>query len=103
MIKRKLSKLFKFLFLDVVIDMMIFLVVFAYSLSHRGHGFHHIAGLIVALVGLGFRILSRIHLGDSFSVKSEAKKLVTSGMYSKIRNPIYIFSLLAFTGVIRSL
>jgi protein-S-isoprenylcysteine O-methyltransferase Ste14 len=29
--------------------------------------------------------------------------LVTSGMYSKIRNPIYIFSLLAFTGVIRSL
>jgi protein-S-isoprenylcysteine O-methyltransferase Ste14 len=34
---------------------------------------------------------ARIQLGASFSVAAKAKHLVTSGVYSKIRNPIYVF------------
>lgn len=35
---------------------------------------------------------ARIQLGRSFSVAPKATALVTRGIYSKIRNPIYVFS-----------
>lgn len=34
---------------------------------------------------------ARIQLGTSFSVAAKAKHLVTGGLYSRIRNPIYVF------------
>ncbi len=34
---------------------------------------------------------ARIQLGTSFSLAAKAKHLVTGGLYSKIRNPIYVF------------
>jgi len=102
-IKKKVYQSVNFFFLDITIDVIIFFVVFWYSLLHRTKNFHHIFGTTIALISLGLRILSRIHLGESFSVKSEAKILVTKGVYARIRNPIYTFSLLAFTGVLISL
>ena len=36
-------------------------------------------------------VLARIQLGASFSVAPKARALVTSGLYSRIRNPIYVF------------
>src|SRR5260370_28794723 len=47
-------------------------------------------GLLVALIGLTGVILSRYTLGRSFSIAPKATALVTSGIYSRIRNPIYI-------------
>jgi protein-S-isoprenylcysteine O-methyltransferase Ste14 len=38
-------------------------------------------------------------LGKSFTVTAQARKLVTTGLYSKIRNPIYFFGGVAFLGV----
>jgi protein-S-isoprenylcysteine O-methyltransferase Ste14 len=35
--------------------------------------------------------IARIQLGQSFSVAAKAQRLVTSGLYSRIRNPIYVF------------
>ena len=35
--------------------------------------------------------IARFQLGASFAVKAEARQLVTRGLYSKIRNPIYVF------------
>jgi len=54
------------------------------------------------LVGLGiiFIAIARVQLGHSFSIRPEAHKLVTTGLYSKIRNPIYVFGMLLVTGVI---
>jgi protein-S-isoprenylcysteine O-methyltransferase Ste14 len=43
--------------------------------------------------------LSRYQLGKSFSVSPQAKALVTHGIYSRIRNPIYIFSALMAVGI----
>jgi protein-S-isoprenylcysteine O-methyltransferase Ste14 len=43
--------------------------------------------------------ISRIQLGDSFSVSPQAKQLVTrGGLYSRIRNPIYVFGTIVFAG-----
>jgi protein-S-isoprenylcysteine O-methyltransferase Ste14 len=52
------------------------------------------------LVGTVFVLLARLQLGSSFSILPRAKKLVTRGLYSKIRNPIYIFGTIAIVGML---
>lgn len=62
-----------------------------------------VIGTVLAVVGFGFIGVARYQLGTSFSVKPEAHKLVTTGLYSKIRNPIYVFGMVAIAGVIVAL
>lgn len=50
-----------------------------------------IAGAIVAVIAYILVITARIQLGRSFSVRPEAKELVTHGLYSRLRHPMYIF------------
>jgi len=45
-------------------------------------------------------ILSRYTLGRSFSVAPKATALVTSGIYSRIRNPIYISGEIFMVGLV---
>src|SRR5690349_7384451 len=59
-----------------------------------------IAGAAIALPALALWFTSRFQLGESFSVTAQARHLVTTGVYSKVRNPIYVFGLLFITGVI---
>jgi len=48
-------------------------------------------------------LIARWQLGDAFSVGPEARKLVTRGLYSRIRHPIYVFGSLAFLFVVLAL
>jgi protein-S-isoprenylcysteine O-methyltransferase Ste14 len=48
-------------------------------------------------------VLARWQLGDAFSVAPEARRLVTGGLYSKIKHPIYVFGTLAFLFVVLAL
>ncbi len=57
-------------------------------------------GTGLAVVGVSFIALARYQLGKSFSVRPEAHQLVTRGLYSKIRNPIYGFGTILIAGVI---
>ncbi len=57
-------------------------------------------GTVLAAVGISFIGLARYQLGKSFSIRPEAHELVTTGLYSKIRNPIYVFGTVLITGVI---
>jgi protein-S-isoprenylcysteine O-methyltransferase Ste14 len=57
-------------------------------------------GLGLSLFGLAGVILARYTLGRSFSVRAKATELVTTGLYSRVRNPIYIFGVIFFVGVI---
>jgi protein-S-isoprenylcysteine O-methyltransferase Ste14 len=57
-----------------------------------------IAGIGLGLPCLLLLALARIQLGRAFSVQAKASTLVTSGLYSRIRNPIYIFGGLAIGG-----
>ena len=51
-----------------------------------------IAGIAIALVGLVFLVITHINLGASFAFGAQPKgPLVTHGIYSKIRNPMYVF------------
>jgi protein-S-isoprenylcysteine O-methyltransferase Ste14 len=57
-------------------------------------------GTVLVVVGLSFIGVARYQLGRSFSIKPEAHALVTTGLYSKIRNPIYVFGMVMITGLI---
>jgi protein-S-isoprenylcysteine O-methyltransferase Ste14 len=59
-----------------------------------------IAGACVLLVGFVFWTVARFQLGASLTVSARAKKLVTRGLYSKIRNPIYVFGSCVIAGII---
>ena len=56
-------------------------------------------GMSIATIGFAFWMWARYQLGKSFTVTAQARKLVTTGFYSKIRNPIYFFGGVAFLGV----
>jgi protein-S-isoprenylcysteine O-methyltransferase Ste14 len=57
-------------------------------------------GLLLALIGLAGVILSRYTLGRSFSIAPKATALVTGGIYSRIRNPIYVSGMFFVAGVV---
>jgi protein-S-isoprenylcysteine O-methyltransferase Ste14 len=57
-------------------------------------------GTVLVAVGISFIAIARYQLGRSFSVQAEAHKLVTTGLYSKIRNPIYVFGIVMIAGMI---
>jgi protein-S-isoprenylcysteine O-methyltransferase Ste14 len=57
-------------------------------------------GASFVVVGLALVFTARFQLGRAFSVTPQARILVTHGLYSKIRNPIYVFSTLVILGLI---
>ena len=57
-------------------------------------------GTGMLVVGTVFVLLARMQLGGSFSILPRAKKLVTRGLYSRIRNPIYTFGTVAIAGML---
>jgi protein-S-isoprenylcysteine O-methyltransferase Ste14 len=59
-----------------------------------------IVGGVLAAVGWMGLVAARLQLGASFSVRAKARKLVTTGIYSKIRNPIYVFSWIFLLGLL---
>jgi protein-S-isoprenylcysteine O-methyltransferase Ste14 len=59
------------------------------------------AGLMV--LGIAGVIVARYQLGRSFSMRPKAQQLVTHGIYSKIRNPIYVFGTIALAGLVLTL
>ena len=61
---------------------------------------NRIVGLSIALPALVLLVFARFQLGRAFSISAKASILVTSGVYSRIRNPIYVFGSFIFLGLI---
>jgi protein-S-isoprenylcysteine O-methyltransferase Ste14 len=55
-------------------------------------------GGALILVGLPLMSLARYQLGSAFAFTPQAKGLVTSGLYSRIPHPMYVFLDLALLG-----
>ena len=58
------------------------------------------AGLGLLAAGFVLWTIARFQLGVSFAVTAQARQLVTSGLYSKIRNPVYVFGSWVIAGLI---
>jgi protein-S-isoprenylcysteine O-methyltransferase Ste14 len=57
-------------------------------------------GTALLLIGIAGIAAARYQLGKSFSISPQARALVTRGVYSKIRNPIYVFGAVALAGLV---
>lgn len=71
-----------------------------YVVSSNGLTLIQIFGMVLALIALIFWIIARIQLADNFSIGARANELVTTGLYAKLRHPVYYFSILALLGII---
>jgi protein-S-isoprenylcysteine O-methyltransferase Ste14 len=58
-----------------------------------------IVGAVIVAVFFPAFMLARLQLGKSFSLTAKAERLVTTGLYSRIRNPIYLFGGLVTVGL----
>jgi protein-S-isoprenylcysteine O-methyltransferase Ste14 len=65
--------------------------------------FYTIAGMTLMVPSYILLVTARIQLGRSFSISAQAKELVTHGLYSKIRHPVYVFAHLFLLGVVIAL
>lgn len=59
-----------------------------------------ITGIAIAAPAFLLFVAARIELGSAFSVQAKATTLVTTGLYSRIRNPIYVFGAIFILGFI---
>ena len=79
------------------------LVAISWNAYHRwesGEPFDavRIVGLVMTLVFGALLLTARIQLGNAVSFGAEANKLITTGLYSKFRNPVYFFGILTIVG-----
>src|ERR1035438_9590611 len=80
----------------LIVGWMVVLVFFAHDVAWTPV---KAAGGVIAGAGMVGVVVARLQLGASFSVRAKAKKLVTTGVYSRIRNPIYVFGELFILGL----
>lgn len=87
-------------FEDIYPDTFLIGAVLIYIALNWKNDSAHIIGMSLSLVSCVFWIIARINLGKSFAMQAQAKALVTHGIYSKIRNPMYVFSTLIILGIL---
>lgn len=85
-----------------LITLLVVIVALAFGIAefwHQPWTPMRVAGAVIGVPSLALLILARLQLGGSFSVRAKAQALVTHGLYSRIRNPIYVFGGLAIMGI----
>ena len=58
-----------------------------------------LTSLVLILCGVCFSCFALLHLGRSFSLMPEARRLVTDGPYASIRHPLYVGEFAATLGL----
>src|SRR5215470_7785168 len=59
-----------------------------------------VVGFCLGVTGFVLWTIARFQLGSSFAVTAQARHLVTHGLYSRFRNPIYLFGSFVIAGEI---
>jgi protein-S-isoprenylcysteine O-methyltransferase Ste14 len=86
-----------------IITYLIYLAFFGLGVIARLNNTLSYIALCLSLVCAVLWFIARWQLGEAFSVTAQAHQLVTQGLYSKIRHPIYVFGTMAFLFVVLAL
>jgi protein-S-isoprenylcysteine O-methyltransferase Ste14 len=81
------------------VDVTFYLCFSAFVIYETPFNIRFLGGILIAAAGFVLWMLARFQLGKSFSIGARARALVTTGLYSKIRHPIYFFAGFAFAGM----
>ena len=90
-------------FYDTYIEMSLAVACLLYILWNWQGDLGHLVGFGLAIIAMPFWIKARLDLGLSYSVLPQAARLVTTGIYGKIRHPMYLFSTLVLLGIVIAL
>jgi protein-S-isoprenylcysteine O-methyltransferase Ste14 len=82
--------------LALLLGLVVWLLMHAYLVQWDAV---KLAGAVVASLALVMLVVARMQLGTSFAVQANAQRLVTTGLYAKIRNPIYVAGALFLVGI----
>ncbi len=86
-----------------LVSYLIYLAFFGFTLMAGLHNTLSYTALCLSLACAVLWFVARWQLGKAFAVGAQARGLVTQGLYSKIRHPIYVFGTLAFLFVVLAL
>jgi protein-S-isoprenylcysteine O-methyltransferase Ste14 len=86
--------------LATLVVVIIALSFFGMQAAHQPWTAWRIAGIAIAAPAFLLFVAARVELGRAFSVQAKATTLVTTGLYSRIRNPIYFFGAVFILGII---
>lgn len=56
-------------------------------------------GLALFAVATVLVLVARVQLGAAFTPRAVARRLVTTGLYARLQNPIYLFATIALLGL----
>ncbi len=81
---------------------LLMIAALIFAIAAWGHPWTapRMVGLAIAIPSFLLFALARMQLGRAFSVRARATTLVTTGLYSRIRNPIYVFGSLMIAGIL---
>ena len=83
----------------VMVVPLVGIAILIYEFVHPPWSLQRIAGMVLLFPALALLTLSRFQLGNAFSLTPQARNLVTHGVYSRIRNPIYFFGSFVIAGL----
>lgn len=86
-----------------VVSYLVYLVFLVTVVVYGPRDAFWYVGVCLSVASAGLWVLARYQLGDAFSVRPEARQLVTRGLYSRLRHPIYVFGTLAFLAALLAL
>ena len=76
-------------------DVAFYLGVLVVGVRVAPHTAAWFGGITIAALAFPLWVLARLQLGASFSFTPQARALVTSGLYSRVRHPVYVFGTLS--------
>ena len=85
--------------LMVTIVPLVAIAYLVWEFAHPPWTSMRVPGLVLMVPALILLTTARLQLGNSFSLAPHATQLVTRGIYSRIRNPIYLFGTFVFSGL----
>jgi protein-S-isoprenylcysteine O-methyltransferase Ste14 len=83
-----------------ILDVALYLLLVYFVLRFWRDDLRHWIAMPISLIAFAFWMVARRQLGASFAIRAEARKLVTTGLYSRIRNPIYFFAGIALAAAL---